>query len=230
MQASIDCHRRALELDPDDLEVRCNLATTLVEGGRGEEALAECAAALADAPGRPELLATKGAVLVGLGRHAEAVPLLEAALDAGPDDMALINLGMAHQGLGQPGEALAVLDTAVRVNPDNARATADLTTLLSAAGRSDAALRLSDEFLKRHPGERLVLASRGVALRDADQADAARELVDLERLVRIREFPVPRGLPGSRGLQRAARGPAACRSVAAAEPAQQVHAGRPADG
>ncbi len=193
VQGSIDCHRRALALDPDDLEVRCNLATTLVEAGRGDEALAECDAALAAAPGRPELLATKGAVLVGLGEYAAALPLLEAALDAGPDDMALINLGMAFQQLGQPGEAISALETAIRVNPDNARAAADLTVLFSAAGRSDAALRLSAEFLQRHPGERLVLAARGVALRDAGQAGAARELVDLERLVRIREFPVPQG-------------------------------------
>lgn len=193
VQAAIDCHRRVLALDPDDLEVRCNLATTLAEAGRGEEALAECDAALAAVPGRPELLATKGAVLVGLGHHADAVPLLEAALETGPDDMALINLGLACQQLGETAGALAALDTAVRVNPDNARAAADLTALLSAAGRSEAALRLSDEFLKRHPGERLVLASRGVALRDAGQADAARELVDLERLVRVRALPVPRG-------------------------------------
>ena len=197
VQESIECHRRVLELDPDDLEVRCNLATTLVEAGRGEEALSECDAALTSAPARPELLATKGAVLVGLGQYAAAVPLLEAALKAGPDDMALINLGRAHQQLGQAGEALAALDTAVRVNPDNARATADLTTLLSAAGRSDAALRLSDDFLRRHAGERLVLASRAVALRDAGQPDAARELVDLERLVRIRDFPIPRGFTDS---------------------------------
>lgn len=193
VQESIDCHRRVLALDPDDLEVRCNLANTLVEAGRGDEALAECDDALTAAPGRPELLATKGAVLVGLGQYAAAVPLLEAALEAGLDDMALINLGLALQQLGQTDAAMAALDTAVRVNPDNARATADLTTLLSAAGRSDAALRLSDDFLKRHPGERLVIASRAVALRDAGQADAARELIDLERLVRIREFPIPRG-------------------------------------
>lgn len=193
VEASIDCHRRALALDPDDLEVRCNLATTLVEAGRGNEGLAECDAALAAAPGRPELLATKGAVLVGLGEYAAALPLLEAALAAGPDDMALINLGLACQQLGRADEAIAALETALRVNPDNARAAADLTVLLSAAGRSDAALQLCADFLQRHPGERLVLASRGVALRDAGQAGAARELVDLERLVRIREFPVPRG-------------------------------------
>jgi len=193
VQASIDCHRRALELDPDDLEVRCNLATTLVEAGRGEEALAECDAALATAPGRPELLATKGAVLVGLGRYADAVPLLEAALEAGPDDMALINLGLACQQLGQAGQALAALDTAVRINPDNARAAADLTVLLSAAGRSAEALDLSNGFIQRHPGERLVLAARGVALRDAGDVEAARQLVDLDRLVKVRELPVPRG-------------------------------------
>lgn len=196
VQASIDCHRRVLELDPDDLEVRCNLATTLVEAGRGEEALAECDAALAAAPGRPELLATKGAVLVGLGRYADAVPLLETALEAGPDDMALINLGLACQELGQAGQALAALDTAVRVNPDNARAAADLTVLLSAAGRSGEARTLSNDFVQRHPGERLVLASRGIALRDAGDAEAARQLVDLERLVKVRELPVPRGYTG----------------------------------
>ena len=193
IKESIECHRHVLELDPEDLEVRCNLATTLVEAGRGDEALAECDGALAGFPDRPELLATKGAVLVGLGQYAAALPLLEAALATGPDDMALINLGLAHQQLGQAEEARAALDTAVRVNPDNARATADLTTLLSVAGRSSEALRLSADFLQRHPGERLVLAARGVALRDAGQSDAARELVDLERLVRIRELPVPRG-------------------------------------
>ena len=193
VQEAIDCHRRVLALDPDDLEVRCNLATTLVEAGRGDEALAECDVALADAPGRPELLATKGAVQVGLGRYSAAVPLLEAALESGPDDMALINLGLARQQLGQPREAIAALETAVRVNPDNARATADLISLSSAAGRSAAALGLCTDFLQRHPGERLVLASRAAAFRDAGQADAARELIDLERLVRIRVLPLPRG-------------------------------------
>lgn len=193
VQESIECHRRFLALDPDDLEVRCNLATTLVEAGRGDEALAECDRALTAAPGRPEMLATKGAVLVGLRQYAAAVPVLEAALEAGPDDMALINLGVAHQELGRSGEAIATLEAALRVNPDNARAAADLITLLSAAGHNEAALRLSTDFLERHPGERLVLASRGVALRDAGEADAARELVDLERLVKIREFPIPRG-------------------------------------
>ncbi len=190
---AIDCHRRALALEPADVEIRCNLVNTLAEAGREDEALAECEAALAAAPDQPALLATRGAVLVGLGRHAEAVPVLESALAAGPDDMALINLALARQQLGEVEEGIQVLEAALRVNADNARAAADLTALLSAAGRSADALRVSGEFLARHPGERLVLASRGVALRDAGETAAARQLVDLEGLVALRELPVPRG-------------------------------------
>jgi uncharacterized protein (TIGR02466 family) len=193
IQASIDCHRRVLALVPDDLEVRCNLANTLVEAGRGDEALAECDTALAMAPDQPELLVTRGAVLCGLERYAQAIPVLEAALATGPDDMALINLGLACQQLGQTTAALAALTTAVRVNPDNARAAADLTTLLSAEGRGSEALALCAGFLARHPGERLVLAARAVALRDAGRAGEASELIDLERLVHVRELSLPRG-------------------------------------
>ena len=192
-QASIDCHRRVLALSPDDLEVRCNLANTLVEAGRGDEALAECDTALSIAPGSPEVLVTRGAVLCGLERYADAIPVLEASLATGPDDMALINLGLACQRLGRTTDALAALATAVRINGDNARAVADLTTLLSAEGRGGEALALSAGFLSRHPGERLVLAARAVALRDAGLASEARELIDLERLVHVGELSLPRG-------------------------------------
>lgn len=193
--AAINMHRRALAVAPGDVGILCNLVTTLAEAGRPDDALAECDAALATRPGSPELLAARGAVLVGQGRHADAVPVLEAALAAGPDDMALINLGMALAAGGRDAEAVATLEAALRANPDNARAAADLTSLLSAAGRSAAALAVSGAFLARHPGERLVLAARGVALRDAGDAAGARELVDLTRLVFVRELPVPRGWP-----------------------------------
>ncbi len=85
------------------------------------------------------------------------------------------------------------MQAALRANPDNARATADLAGLCLSEGQADAAVALCADFLARHPGERLVLAAQGFALREAGQCDAADGLVDLERLVRIRELPV-RGL------------------------------------
>ena len=75
---------------------------------------------VAGTPGRPELLATKGAVLVALGRSAAAVPLLEAALDAGPDDRRWSTWAWPASSSVR-GPALAALETAMRVNPDNAR-------------------------------------------------------------------------------------------------------------
>jgi uncharacterized protein (TIGR02466 family) len=194
VDAAADCHRRALVLDPEDIEVRCNLVNTLLEAGRGEEALVECNAALKDSPAPALLLAARGAVLCGLHRYDEALLDLERALKSQPaDDMALINLGLARRMLGEHETAVAILRTAVRINPDNARATADLVNLLAARGQMSAALSLCENFLDRHPGECLVLTVYAYALRDAGRADEARQILDLERCVRVIEPPVPAG-------------------------------------
>lgn len=128
------------------------MATTLAEAGRGVEALLECEVEFGADGERPELLATRGAVFCGLERYAEAVPFLERALATSPDDMALINLSLAHQQLGRTAEALTTLREAVRFNQDNARATGDLITRLSTDGQSAEALDLSKDYLQRHPG------------------------------------------------------------------------------
>ena len=194
VDAAADCHRRALALDPDDIEVRCNLINTLLEAGRGDEALAECDAALKDSPARALLLAARGAVLCGIGRYDEAAVDLDRALKSQPaDDMALINLGLARRMLGDHDAAIAILRTAVRINPDNARATADLANLLAARGQMGAALSLCESFLDRYPGECLVLTVYAYALRDAGRADEARQILDLERCVRVIEPAVPAG-------------------------------------
>lgn len=194
VDAAADCHRRALALDPADIEVRCNLINTLLEAGRGDEALAESDAALKDWPGRALLLVARGAVLAGIERYEEAIHDLERALRSEPaDDMALINLGLARRMLGQYEAAIAILQDAVRINPDNARATADLANLLAARGQMGAALSLCEHFLARHPGECLVLTVYAYALRDAGRADEARQILDLERCVRVIEPKVPAG-------------------------------------
>lgn len=194
VHAAADCHRQVLALNPDDIEVHCNLINTLLEAGRGDDALTECDAALKAWPGRALVLSARGAVLCGIERYAEAVVDLEGALTRQPaDDMALINLGLARRMLGEHDAAIVVLRTAVRINPDNARATADLANLLAACGQMDAALSLCESFLGRHPGQCLVLAVYAYALRDAGRSAEARQILDLERCVRIIEPVVPAG-------------------------------------
>ncbi|MGI9330565.1 MAG: 2OG-Fe(II) oxygenase family protein [Gammaproteobacteria bacterium] len=194
LHAAADCHREVLQRQPNDLEVRCNLASTLMDAGRGEEALAECEAALSLAAGHPYLLAAKGAVLLGLGQAAAAVECLQQATGKHPeDDMAWTNLGQAYNSQGETTAAVGALRRACEQNPDNARAAADLANLLSVGGDTATALQLCDAFLERHPGERLVLASRAIALRDAGQTEQADDLVDLDRLIQVHQPPTPAG-------------------------------------
>lgn len=194
LHAAADCHREVLARQPDDLEVRCNLANTLLDAGRGDAALKECDEALARAPGHPFLLAAKGAVLVALERPGEALECLRLATGRYPeDDMAWTNLGQAWRLDGDLDAARRALEQACRRNPDNARAAADLVNLLSTAGEDQEALELSEDFLSRHPGERLVLASHAIALRDSGEEEAADGLVDLDTMIRLSDVPVPPG-------------------------------------
>src|SRR5665213_4588176 len=72
------------------------------EAGRLEQAERCFAAALSRAPGRPSVLTNLGAMRVRRGHWADALPLLEEALVAEPDNLeAWSYLAIAHAELGQ---------------------------------------------------------------------------------------------------------------------------------
>ena len=191
---AIDYHRRALAAAPEDLEVCCNLVNTLAAVGRGDDALAQSDTALDRVPGHPVLLATRAAVLIEMQQYSAAAALLDDVIRRNPADaMALTNLGVARARLGEREAAISALRRAVDIQPDNARAAADLVNLLAAQGRRPEALGDARTFLARHPGERLMLASYALALRDAGHVKLADALVDLERLVCITDQAAPPG-------------------------------------
>lgn len=98
--------RQATELDPDNLFWKRRQVNFLFDGGRPQEALQAAQALAAAAPGRADILGELGRVLVRSDRHAQAIPVLERALqaDARQPDVwrALIR---AHQNLGQHPQA-----------------------------------------------------------------------------------------------------------------------------
>jgi tetratricopeptide (TPR) repeat protein len=193
---AIACHRQALELAPDDAEVRCNLAKALSEAGRSAEGLELCDAGLRSAPGHPLLLGARGAVLIDGGDFAEASLSLEGAVARRPDDdMAWVNLAYARAQLGRHDLAIESLQAARAANPDGGRATADLVNLLSGTGRGDEALGLATAYLARHPGERQVLAAQVFALHDAGREAQAGALLDPGRFIRVQEVAAPAGFP-----------------------------------
>ena len=203
LQEALEMYRRVLRQTPDDLEVVCNLVSTLADAGREAEALQTIDARLMDYPDHPLLLAAQGAVLTGLGRYDEASQVLTEATARNPaDDMALINLAMSQRERGAVADARESLRRALRANAQNARAVADLVNLSAADGDLPAALALAEDFLAQHPGERLTLAAYVLALRDAGRDDAARELVDHDKMIRVTEpLPPDRVGPSDKFLQ-----------------------------
>jgi uncharacterized protein (TIGR02466 family) len=196
VNAAIDSYKRALELQHDDVEVRCNLAKALADAGQTDTALNECAIAAEHSDNHPYVLATRGAVLTDSERYADAQLVLKESIQLDPhNDMALVNLALCSYELGDIETACQLLQQAVSNNPWNARAVADLANCFCALGQTADALELCTGFLRENPGERLVIAAYALALHNAGQVDQARALTDCDTLVRVYDLPCPTSFP-----------------------------------
>ncbi|MEX2204141.1 MAG: tetratricopeptide repeat protein [Actinomycetota bacterium] len=95
----------ALELDPDDAEAHAHIGLILYASHQPEEALESVDRALETAPGYPEALFIRGAILLrGLDRPEEAIEDFEAYLAAAPFGQ---ERGTAQQLIAEAEAALA---------------------------------------------------------------------------------------------------------------------------
>lgn len=85
-QRAIESYRQALEIIPDDSDVRAGLASLLLERGVVVESITEFRAALARAPGSAELQAGLGRALLLGGDPRSAAQVLEQAVQSSPSD------------------------------------------------------------------------------------------------------------------------------------------------
>jgi Flp pilus assembly protein TadD len=148
-----------------------------------------------EVPDSVEDLALLGASYVQVGRFAEAIPHLSAALRLAPRDaIAHSQLGGAYLGLGQLPDAVRHFQQAARLAPNDERAQRNLADALEKSGRvAEAvaayrrAIAINDESLVAHarlgallhtagrPAEAVPHFRRVVALRP-DWADAHNDL------------------------------------------------------
>ena len=185
--AAVAEYRRVLAREPQDLDLRCNLAQALLESGHGDEALA-CLRDPAWRQGHPQLRAAEGALLHGLGRDAEALERLRAVTASGQvDETAWLNLALVERARGATAAALDALDEACDIDPDHPRAAAERIEVLLQLGRAEEACSAADTFLERHPDDRQVLAAAALALQAAGYEDEARQIADPPRMVTVHD-------------------------------------------
>ncbi len=177
VEASVDAHRKLVQLDPQNHMANLRLADLLVQRGEVDDA-----AAVYDRLGRMLLERDKVEEAERLYRHALeqgpiggelVVPLVERQLDAGRNDA-----------------ARGTLDTALERSPDSQVLRGMDVRLRLATGDSLAAMRLAEELVASRPDDRELRLEVGRALLASGEAVAARDMMVpvVEQLVGTGDF------------------------------------------
>jgi Flp pilus assembly protein TadD len=144
----------AMQLNPNDEDVRYDLGLALTRLGRLDEAIQQYGEALRIFPNYAEAHNNLGNVLMRAGRTEEAISHLQLAVKIMPDyASAHNNLGTALQRAGRTNEALLHFQQAAKLKPDYWEAHFNIATSLLQAGKLDDArgefetvLRLKPDF------------------------------------------------------------------------------------
>jgi TolB-like protein/DNA-binding SARP family transcriptional activator/Tfp pilus assembly protein PilF len=183
-------YRRAVELSPGNATVRAWYGIFLARQGRGEEAVAQCAAALDLDPLAHESSTLYLIVLTHLGRHAEAVALgHKAAQVHSRSPFVHWPTGIGHLGLGEPDQALEWIRRALDCEPTNPVARALAVRVLAQAGHVAEARREAEKLLhEKRSGyfSPLLLAVAYLAFDEHDRAIAL-----LKEAIEARDAMVP---------------------------------------
>jgi len=183
--SAIAMFESAARASPREIEPQLYLANALRAAGR----TADAAAALRDAarhqPSPSAVLLTElGGLLAGMEHHAEALPLLEAAVQTtATHSDAHAWLAVSLAAAGRTNDALRAAREAVRLSTNSPLANTVLAEQLAAAGQPADAAAAVREALRAEPGDPELLArialllatAESPLLRDGNRATALAE-------------------------------------------------------
>jgi serine/threonine-protein kinase len=164
--------RRALELSPNDAQIRHDYAHFLLALGRRHESLEQTEQALALDPANPMLLSCMGWHSLFDRQYDQAMKYAVESDRMMPDFWAQVVRGWAFTGEGKPDSAIMALRQATRLTP-SAFAAAALGHGLAITGHTAEAKRILAQLLARHEREYVSsydIASVYAGLRNDDEA------------------------------------------------------------
>ncbi len=201
--------RKLVELDPADLQVRSRLAELyaregrtdkaaeeflaladeLVKKGHRQEALQLLEKAIKTGQRSPKMLSEVARVHLVQKDYERALPYLEEARKASPDDHDIcVRIAEAFIGLDRHDEAKTVLEGRLAKDPENVDAKQLLGRVFLATGQHDLAfehlLPAVDHLVKRREVERAVALLQPIIQEDPPYIPALGKLVELYRLSR----------------------------------------------
>jgi tetratricopeptide (TPR) repeat protein len=172
-------YRQAATLDPGLTSAHANLALVLLDLGQSREAGEAARRALAVNPDAPFYQALLGRSLVQLGRPAEAVEILQRAVDQGVHP-AETYLARARDLLGDGDSALRAFDAVLRRDPTDSQAHYWRSACLRRLGRAEESRKALREYRKHMRLSLGIARIREVLLvHDPDNVELRLELVRL---------------------------------------------------
>ncbi len=200
--------RDTVSRNPAAVMAWLNLADTLAQAQRYEEAIATYRRALEIKPTDPDGWNDLGNLLVIVGRPAEAVPLFERALTLKPDYADVhSNFGHALRSLGRADEAITHYRRALALKPNHTGALNNLGAELAERGQSAEALALFEQAVRLKPGDAATLENLAGALRGLGRLDEA--ITQHRESIRLKPDSATAHASFGRTLLRAGRAPEA---------------------
>lgn len=160
---------RLLKLQPDDLETRADLARSLLEAGRPDDALA-----LAQGFDVPALARIEAWVHQQRGEDRLAVAAYARLLRAEPSDSgSWNNLGNIHAKVGNVDRAIAAFELAITHDPNEPAIYLNLCEVLRRADRGAPRLKVARDAAAIAPDNRAVQTELAMALAHVEELDEA---------------------------------------------------------
>lgn len=156
-EEAISSFRRALELDPSRVDIRCSLADTLVDGKDPSQAMQQYEEVLRLETRHAHARLGLARASLDLGQPDRAVRILEALLQEEPDNAdALCERGRVALQQGANEDAERWLRAALNANPAHFRASYTLLSCLQRLGKDKEASELEEKFQRLEANHRRI--------------------------------------------------------------------------
>jgi len=157
--------QRIIELDPQNADAHNNLGNVLEGLGKLTEAEACYRRAIDLKPDHDPACNNLGVILMAQMKVAEALGAYRRAVALAPDSADYrYNMGNALRKSGNIEEAVDAYRKAVELNPDHTGARQGWARSLIQAGRRDEAAEVFEEWLRKDPGNPVILYVRAACL------------------------------------------------------------------
>lgn len=165
---------RAVVGNPEDIEIRRTLSSTLLLAGRPRDAVSVARTALRQAPNDPGLFYELARALGEIGQTSDAIDAFKSVMDLGDETAAIHKMiGVLHHQTGQLDDALSAYQRSQKLDPKDVDTLYNIGSLHLQRRLHDDAIAAFRKVLKRAPDHVGALRSYGTMLTRMDDYAAA---------------------------------------------------------